>query len=305
MIELYLLDRNIIDLMNRHNKSHDIPDAKRISMLNKLKELDVKGNKFSPLLSLIEGKTYKEQDSNGNLRIIKTPNKKIRELILIESDIVKLFIKDAGSDYDYLTQKANELSKILYESEADRLINEKIAFLNKLQGSIGEIRRTEQRDKAYNEFKDIVSRFKEFKEQPMTVVALMYIFGSQRAAKILKFQDKNFLAYNPIADFNHYKTICQLKFDDNANGKINVHFLSLDSDIEFIQELIHPNMSKVSTLTNYTNLLATEWNINKELVKNEIPETKGEINNQALFYSCFKDFYGYDIQIPLPSGGKG
>lgn len=48
MIELYLLDRNIIDLMNRHNKSYDIPDTKRISMLNKLKELDVKGNKFSP-----------------------------------------------------------------------------------------------------------------------------------------------------------------------------------------------------------------------------------------------------------------
>ncbi|WP_205419086.1 hypothetical protein, partial [Klebsiella pneumoniae] len=81
-------------------------------------------------------------------------------------------------------------------SETDRLINEKIEFLNKLQESIGEIRRVEQRDKAYNEFKDIVSHFEEFKGQPMTVVALMYIFGSQRAAKILKFQNKNFFAYN-------------------------------------------------------------------------------------------------------------
>lgn len=305
MIELYLLDRNIIDLMNRHNKSYAIPDTKRISMLQKLQELDVKGNTFSPLLSLIEGKTYKEQDSNGKLKLIKTPNKRIRELILNESEIVKSFIKNAESDYDYLTQIANKLSKTLYESEADRLINEKITFLNKLQESIGEIRRVEQRDKAYNEFKEIVSSFKEFKDQPMTVVALMYIFGSQMAAKILKFKSNNFLAYNPIADFNHYKTICQLKFDDNANGKINVHFLSLDSDIEFIQELIQPKISKVSTLTNYTNLLATEWNINKELVRNEIPETKGEINNQALFYSCFKDFYGYDIQLPLPSGDKG
>lgn len=291
--------------MNKHNNSYGIPEDNRINMLKKLKELDVKGNTFSPMLSLIEGKTYKKSDSEGNLQIIKTPNKKIRDLIIQESCTLKKFIKNAESDYEYLTKNVNKISKILYEEEADRLINEKIKYLNKLKETIGEVRSVEQRSKAYNEFKDIAHSFKEFKNQPLTVVTLMYIFGSQRASKLLKFKSKKFLAYNPIADFNHYKTLSQLRYDADAKGKINFHFISLDSDIEFIKELIHPSMSKVSTLTNYTNLLATEWSINKELVKDEIPETKGEINNQALFYSCFKDFYGYDIQIALPLSVNG
>ncbi|ECM5832690.1 hypothetical protein YD48_23005, partial [Salmonella enterica subsp. enterica serovar Enteritidis] len=73
MTELYLLDRNIIDLMNKHNNSSNIPEPNRIDMLNKLKALDIKGNTFSPLLSIIEGKTHKKLDSNGKLEIIKTP----------------------------------------------------------------------------------------------------------------------------------------------------------------------------------------------------------------------------------------
>lgn len=296
MTELYLLDRNIIDLMNKHNNSSNIPEANRIDMLNKLKELDIKGNSFSPLLSIIEGKTHKQLDSNGKLEIIKTPNKKIRKLIIEDSEIVKKFIKEADTDYYYLTSTVNKLSKIIYEKETDRLIDKKIKFLDKLQEKIGETKKVEHRENTYHEFKEIVSEFNEFKDQPFTIVALMYIFGSQRAEKILKFKSKKFSSYNPIADFNHYKTTTQLSFNDRVKGNINIHFISLDSDIEFIRQLFHPNSAKTSSSTNYTNTLAIEWTINKNFLQNEIPETNGELNNQELFYSCFQDLYGYDAR---------
>ncbi|HFV0432579.1 TPA: hypothetical protein ACH7US_004745 [Escherichia coli] len=297
MTELYLLDRNIIDLMNKHNNSSNIPEPNRIDMLNKLKALDIKGNTFSPLLSIIEGKTHKKLDSNGKLEIIKTPNKKIRKLIIEDSEIVKSFIKEANTDYDFLTSNVNKLSKIIYEKETDRLIDKKTKFLDKLQEKIGETKKVEQRENTYYEFKEIVNEFNEFKNQPFTIVALMYIFGSQRAEKILKFKSKNFSSYNPIADFNHYKTTIQLRFDDRLKDNANIHFISLDSDIEFIQHLFHPNNAKISSSTNYTNTLAIEWTINKNFLQSEIPETKGELNNQELFYSCFQDLYGYDARV--------
>lgn len=296
MIELYLLDRNIVDLMRRCNNAEKIPDEKRINMVSRIRELDIEGNKFSPLLSIIEGKTIKKIDSNGNVKVIKTPHKEIRNLILNECDIVNSFIKNANTDVEYLKSLVKTISKIIYDSETDTLIDEKIRLINKLQQNIGEIRKTDQRRDAYFEFKEIVEEFTYLKNQPFILVSLMYIFGSQRASKIMKFNAKDFVAYNPIADFNHYKTISQLKFHERIENKLNVNFISLDSDMDFIQELFNVTFAKSSKSTNFTDLLSLGWNIKKNTLANEIPGTKGETSNRSLFYSCFHDFYGYDIQ---------
>jgi hypothetical protein len=276
MVELYLLDRNIVDLMRRYNNSEKIPDKKRINTVSKLRELDIKGNIFSPLLSIIEGKTIKETDSNGKIQIIKTPHREIRRLILNESNIVNSFIKNAGTDCEHLISSVKNISKNIYDAENDTLIDEKIRLVDKLQASIGKIRKLEQRRDAYFEFKEIVNEFSYLKNQPFILVSLMYIFGSQRASKVMKFNAKQFVAYNPIADFNHYKTISQLKFNERIKGKLNVNFLSLDSDMDFIQELFNTTSAKLSKSTNFTDTLSLEWKIKKDTLADEIPEIKGQ-----------------------------
>ena len=124
----------------------------------------------------------------------------------------------------------------------------------------------------------------------------MYIFGSSKASAVLKFKRKDFIAYNPIADFNHIKLFNRLKGDDRINKSgCAIVFLSLDSDIDFINNLIITDKVTLSSISNYTSQQKTIIRFNKRIIIDEIIKTNNKVAI-GLFYKCFEDFYGYDLR---------
>ncbi|HBA7045856.1 TPA: hypothetical protein J1W37_003860 [Escherichia coli] len=297
MKKLYLLDRNIVDLIDKHNRKATIPDLKRINKLNKLKELDVKGSVFSPLLSIIEGKIKRQQVNDGSYISIKQSSEELVELINSETAIIDTFINHGETDSRFLRTYSHHLAKILSDGEGDKLIEQKEAYITLLKEKVGKLRKTTERLKSYELFKEISNDYNLFKHQPFTLFTLMYIFGSKRSSKLLKFNDPKFVAYNTIADFNHIKALNMLLYTMPLMGNISINFETLDSDIQFINDAISIQNSYYSDSESDTdNTLSTMWIPKTTVIDDEIPSTKDDIDNKELFYRCYKDFYGYDLR---------
>lgn len=293
--KLLILDRNIISLMNKHNNGSNIPDLKSKNKLQELLSMDKGDSIFTSLFAIIEGKIQKVKLESGVVEILKTPHRKIRKLIKEESSIVKDFVSNATTDYDFLNQNEKKIAKILYEKEHDGFLDDKIRFLGELKDDISVIKPVEDRKKEYKKFKTICEKYNQFKNQPFTLISLMYIFNSSRSAKLLKFSRNDFVAYNTIADFNHIRNLHDLMYNYHVNGKLEMTIISLDSDINFINEIIKFNNGSLQNLTNFSNYLKLNWRPNPDAIDFEIKKTKDD-SNKIYFYECFKDFYGYDLR---------
>ncbi|MCU1803440.1 hypothetical protein R9X49_01055 [Pectobacterium carotovorum] len=296
MKKAFFLDRNIVDLMSKYNRKCVFDDVKTKEKLDFLLKNDVDGNIFSPFFSLIEGKAIKCKDESGRVYLAKNTNKKIRELIKYEAAIVNDFIKNARTDYDFLVKNEKFLAKNIYEYETDYLINEKINFLNEIKDAISIIKPVSERESEYFKFKEISMRYNQFKQQPFTLMSIMYIFGSPRSSKLLKYPTQKFVAYNVISDFNHMKLFNKVKYTTQVTERFQISFESLDSDIGFINEIFNFNNVTVGRLTNFSHFLNLEWQPNFERIDNEIPDINKGGDNKDIFYKCFNDFYGYDLK---------
>lgn len=295
---MYVLDRNIVDLMKKYNNNTNITDEKRIHMLEYLTEMDKDGNLFSPTFSFLEGKIKTIVTEENRLIMQKIPNKEIRSLIKEESNIVRDFIKKGSTDYNFILKNEKAIAKIIYEQEIDKLLEEKIDCLDELRNNLvmfddnNNIKniKIEHRKELYNTFKNIMRRFPNLKKQPFAFIVMMHIFGCDRATKSLKFNKKRFVAYNPIADFNHVRHALKLSQNPLVIQRgVNIHFMSLDSDIDFINKVFIFKEVRSEKLTNYTELSKSSWQVSREIVEENIPNQK---NNQQLFHESFLDFYG-------------
>ncbi|MFJ5356324.1 hypothetical protein [Pectobacterium sp. CHL-2024] len=296
MKKIFILDRNIVDLMRKYNNNRIIDNVKAKEKLDFLLQNDVDGNVFSPFFSIVEGKVTKCEDENGRIFLAKNTNKKIRELIKDEASVVNEFIKNARTDYNFLVEKEKSFAKIIYECETDGFIKEKINFLNEIKSSISTIKPVSERESEYFKLKEISMKYSEFKHQPFTLMSIMYIFGSPRSSKLLKYSNQKFVAYNAISDFNHMKLFNKMKYTTPVGEKFKISFESLDSDIDFINEIFTFNNATVGKLTNFSDFLNLEWQPNFEKINNEIPDINKGGSNKDIFYKCFNDFYDYDLK---------
>ncbi|MEZ2637530.1 hypothetical protein ACBP95_17750 [Morganella morganii] len=296
MKNFFMLDRNIIDLMKKYNRNVNINDDNASEKLQFLLVNDVVGNFFSPLFSIIEGKVIKKTRESGEVIIEKTPNRKIRELIKEEASVVHEFIKNARTDYNFLISNEKFFAKNIYENEVDGFINEKIKFLSEVSKKIGILKEVSKRENDYLAFKEVCKQYAFLKDQPFVLFSIMYIFGSSRSAKLLKYGSSKFVAYNPISDFNHVKLFNKLRYNERLEGKFNISFLSLDSDIDFINEVIKTNNVRKKRISNFSEMLMTDWSPDYEAIDRDIPNIEKNGSNKDIFYKCYKDFYGYDLR---------
>lgn len=285
---LYLIDRNVMILMRNHTQGYSHCDISSQKNLRLLKDKDIINNTFSPLFSIIEGK------GAGS----KMPHKKIRSLIKEEATVVAQFFEKAKTDAFFLIRFEKHIAKMLYEQEHDGFLNEKLRYLDTLRRSLSTLSKVEQRHNAYEIFKNISASFTDFKNQPFTLVCLMFIFGSVKSSNLLKFSKKSFNAYNAIADFNHIKILNKLRFSYPVlSENYDLKFISFDKDIEFIDNLFFYSNSKNSSFSNFTYLNKQIWQPDVLIIESEIPDlVVNGVSNKEVFYTSFKDFYGYDLR---------
>jgi len=99
-MKLYLLDRNVVILINDKIAGKEIKGSNKIELLERLKSLDQKGNIFSPLLSIMEGEEGRQDSA-----------KEKTNLALKEAKTLHCFFKNARVDSDFIANQAQTIGE--------------------------------------------------------------------------------------------------------------------------------------------------------------------------------------------------
>ncbi|MGL6396366.1 hypothetical protein ACSZMV_21745 [Aeromonas veronii] len=317
MSTLIFLDRNVISYMDRYSNNGSL-HAAGANIIERLLALDCEGNYISIFSSLLEGGISRPKENNTSHN--RRPRKEIKESILkdlaIAENFCNKFLKHAKfREVLLFRKKIGVLSSIVYTSDNDHYIYEKMRLLDDIRALLINKISFDSREKIYLKIKNIIqSKYDILKDQPFIIVVLMCLFESEQARKLLKFGSNNFFAYNTISDFNQVRFMERMKQEQEQAQKQNkilakrirkVELLSADSDICFISGLF--NVTKMNLVENNgSGFFATfNFTLNYGLILSELSEDNNpNCENVVLFSKCFKDYYGYDIKSIFDSLNK-
>jgi len=229
--KLYFLDRNVIIAIKRYNeltirKRDKIPknDTKIISFL---KREDTKKNMFTPLLSIMEGSSGKEEDAKEIKENIK---KEIRELSKffkkshIESSLIKPHIRE--SFLRAMTSVGHKYQIYCW-----------IQFLKEANYHLSKNIRQDRKSYIANEILKIAEKYDIDINHPIIIAALAKLYGDNTGQKILKFKSKeeeiNF--YNSVMDINCLWRFLRLTGKNNISPykhKLQFKFITGDKGLD-------------------------------------------------------------------------
>jgi len=185
--ELYFLDKNIMIYIENYNKN---PIAGKNDIISHLITLDSSDNKFTPILSILEG------SRKGKDNIININND-------IERNIYQLKLFFKYSYIDTSLQDVNQIRNFLAMKnsvEYKQIIKLYISFLEEINPLLKKVRKEER-----SEVRDmIIEKSKKYNisiYHPIVIAALAWVYGDNLGANILKISKKDH--YNAVMDISH------------------------------------------------------------------------------------------------------
>jgi len=218
MKEIYLLDRNVVDVIKNSIVGKKVCSDK-LPMLKRLKTLDNPNSIISPILSIIEGQTSKVENSK---EVLKTLEK--------ESEIIARFFNLAKVDTSYLIDNKHKFCNVFCDYTSN-VMDEHSEFLEKVSSLI--YQSGKDKTKVKNEIIKLALDQKLNLNHYVVVSCLACLYGSRFARKVLKPKRNGINTYNALSDLSIISKICQMKASlvkSNLNARIEL--LTLDQGLK-------------------------------------------------------------------------
>ncbi|MBN8924591.1 MAG: hypothetical protein BGP10_13330 [Rhodanobacter sp. 68-29] len=189
MTPIYFLDRNALSVIKGHLAGKSIQDSKKLDFLQRLQQLDQKGNHVTPLLAIIEGEHGREE----------TVEEK-EQCVVHDTDAVREFFTVARTDADDLANRAHETAQTFalhIESGWDARGNYWAASAPLVKGGVAK----NQRRRVEGQLAELAEIHQIGTQDPIHLLMLAALHGSEQSADALKLSSKTG-SYNPLSDLH-------------------------------------------------------------------------------------------------------
>ncbi|EBO9258003.1 TPA: hypothetical protein ACN5MR_002267 [Salmonella enterica] len=286
MKKIYLLDRNIISILDRFHEGKALR-VDQVNILSYLRSLDRKTNIFSPILAIMEGQSGRLETES-----------EIEKTIL--DDISKLseakFFKQASIDRSFCQHVILKslLVESLKTSARDLKRDSHIALLEYYNLIIGGKIKTERRKKIAFEMKEKADELNLHLEHPTFFASLLCLFGSDNARRLLKFGAKDFNPYNSYSDIKYFLDSIRVKdLFYRSNLDLVAKIISHDKGIAFLERLYS---GPLSTAHRPSAPLVNDFIINLTINVKEVSYEITGKENRNNFCKTFSELYEKNIE---------
>ncbi|WP_323635840.1 hypothetical protein [Pectobacterium polaris] len=287
MKNIYLMDRNIISIIDKFNNGRKLrKDQYEILVL--LRQRDRKSNLFSPLLAIMEGQSGRPENE---IEILKTINDDVEKIVKNN------FFKKAKVDQSFF--KINFLKNLLLESlltsARDIKRESYISLLNHFNKTLGNTISPGKRIKAAREMKLKADELNISIGHTTFFSSLLFLFNSSRARDLLKFGKSDFSAYNVYSDiklYNDYIKITDMLLKGKIEAKVKI--ISHDKGVNFLKELYSEIISTSHTkIAPQINQFEAKLLVNTKIISAEVTGDENRNN----FREIYNELYNQDILI--------
>ncbi|WP_297576242.1 hypothetical protein [uncultured Deefgea sp.] len=225
---LYLLDRNVIDLIKDLNSGKHITCNKKILMKNFLSEIDVETSSISPILSLVEGQKGRSETFLEKYSVTKK-----------ETCEINNYFKRAKTDKEYMHANILDFSKTFTESREsgwDNLEKFLVYSCKLIGGGVEKGKRQYVKEKIF-----ACSAYNNIPKTHLAVVlSLASLYGSEAAIKVLKPSKIESVLYNVINDIyvlSRVNLIRAIALSQNMLG-VNIQYITRDEGLQKVLSCI-------------------------------------------------------------------
>jgi hypothetical protein len=230
---LYLLDRNAVSVIKTSNAGKAQKDARKESLLRKLKGIDTPSNWVSPLLSVLEGRKGKPDSVNEK-----------RECLCEESDEIRRFFKSALTDSDFLESSEIDLAGSFADVRGN-VWKARADFLQLSLPLVAVEKKLFLRSAIETQIIDLARTNGLLRGDPTLLIVLACLYESQDARRLLKPTKENI--FNVLSDIYVIRHIGFLKSQFKRSGlSIRIAFVSDDKGLSKVLSLVTIAKSEVS-----------------------------------------------------------
>ncbi|MCX5541471.1 hypothetical protein M3A49_18530 [Paraburkholderia sp. CNPSo 3076] len=238
---LFLLDRNVISLIKHAIAGRAQPDPKKQAYLEWLRTLDVPEHSLSPLLSIMEGEKKGEDSTEEKAACLET-----------ETGAIGQFFRQASTDAAYLRGRKDSVAGLftgMKESQWDERAN----FLVKAAPLIAQKVARRERPRVENELVRLALLTGLAANDPIVVLFLACLYGSDAARKVIKPTEPN--THNVLADVHSISRVAMVKAVARQFPiRLRVRFLTLDEglfDVLQHMRIVQPRFTSTGGLAMY------------------------------------------------------
>jgi hypothetical protein len=234
--DLYLLDRNIVSIIKDAVMGVTLSEPKKLTMLNKLKEIDVSTSAVSPILSLIEGQKGRDESYDEKIACVRK-----------ETEAIKSFFRQASTDSCILQTGEVAFSSTFTEYREEDW-DRHSAFLVE---ACSLLRNKVAKSKSEGTKRSLLSLAKNngvYLGHISVVACLSCLYGSEAARGVLKPHKITSKCFNVLNDLLTLSRVNLIKAIAQACGMndLKVQFLTLD---EGLNELLSNVQIRAANLT--------------------------------------------------------
>jgi hypothetical protein len=219
---LFLLDRNVVDVIKTANDGLEQKGEKQERMLKFLESIDAIQFSVSPLLSLIEGEKGREDDADEKIAQLHT-----------ETSAVASFFRHARTDENYMKAEQEQFSKVFtrfregsyearaaFREQAIPLVLQKVAPKN--------------RRKVEDQLLELARSVGLKTDDGIVVLFLACLYASDAARDVVK-PSKPHMTYNVLSDIHLIPRIGLIKTVAKSKAPgLKVRLLTLDEGLESV-----------------------------------------------------------------------
>ncbi|WP_141667528.1 hypothetical protein [Burkholderia cepacia] len=217
---LFLLDRNVVDVIKVENAGKKQKGDKEQHMLRFLKSIDAPQYSISPLLSLIEGEHGREDSADEKIAQLQK-----------ETSAVASFFRRALTDENYLKSEQEQFSNV-FTRFREGSFDARAAFRERAIPLVRQIVAPRDRRKVEDQFLEIARSVGLNTDDGVVVMFLACLYGNDAAREMLKLKEPE-KTYNVLSDIHLLPRIGLIK--TVAKGKapgMKVRLLTLDKGLE-------------------------------------------------------------------------
>lgn len=235
---LFILDRNIVDIIKKFNNGKKISDQKKIEKLNYLMLIDQPNSLVTPALSMIEGQRGRKETRNEKAEILEK-----------ETSEIDLFFRRAKTDRSVMQDMAGEFVDVFSE-HAEQDWEEAENFLLQACPLVAENIAEKERDSVREKIFSLASAYKLPASHLATVLCIACLYGSSAARKMIKPNRIQKEIHNVMSDIYVLPRINLIKaiFKQLGIHDIETTYVTCDEGLEKVLGYI--DVLNISSLEN-------------------------------------------------------
>lgn len=221
---LYILDRNVVDIIKKANKGKEIADQKKKTKLEFLRKIDRVDSLISPALSMIEGQKGRQENFHEKIDVLQK-----------ETLEVGKFFTRAKTDASVMASMANEFADA-FSNPAEEDWNTVEAFLLDACPLIANKPGEKKRERIESEIFALADHNKITRSHLAVVLCLACLYGSEPARLTIKPHAIKEQSHNVMNDIHVLPRINLMRASMKAAGinDIEIEYVTCDDGLEKI-----------------------------------------------------------------------